>query len=442
MVEQRAAVRVAPVFHQPANAVLRPDQTVAQSRYLLTNWLPRLGPERYALVLVLRQLAQEGAARSQQVQISVQALAPRLGLTPKALYRLLDSEPIPDTRAWRQLRLPAAGGGAHDQVAALRQFIPRLRYRYERAPETGTLRRLGFQIEIALDDPLTPADQARVNAEFGIHSQTCDSPNRESRPVNADLGIHSEGCDSPNRKSQPVNAENGKRPSVNLRLTVANATGCAAAPSCPDGSLSPAAPPASPLTSQSEAALVPPVAQGLPAVDTSAPPAAHSLPTAGGSAAPTGVRPESTLAIDLNLPLPQLRQAALRDLERVRKNDARTSIVTRFMGRLSGLGWDDGLPRAVPTHADYARVGELCREYGHRPTLERVFAIAGRLPLDCADPLAYLRVALERQRAEAAAARTPGAAPGPQLAAGYGAAVDVGQFTLADYAASLPGGSP
>lgn len=228
---------------------------------------------------------------------------------------------------------------------------------------------------------------------------------------------------------------------VNLRLTVANATGCAAATSCPDGSLAPAASPALPLPSRSEAALVPAVAQSLPAVETSALPDAHSLPAVGGSAVPTGVRSGSTLAIDLNLPLPQLRQAALRDLERVRKTDARTAIVTRFMARLTGLGWDDGVPRSAPTHADYARVGELCREFGHRPTLERLFAVAGRLPLDCADPLAFLRVALERQRAEAAAARTPDAARGQRHSHGYGAGVDIGQFTLADYAASVLGGA-
>jgi hypothetical protein len=134
----------------------------------------------------------------------------------------------------------------------------------------------------------------------------------------------------------------------------------------------------------------------------------------------------------LNLPLPELRRRALQDLERVSKRSSRTAIVTQFAGRLIGLGRDDtGILRITPDRdaGDYARVGELCRDFGPAPVLNQIFAIAGRVPDNVGDPLAYLRSSLEYKRRRRQRAQQPATPSAPSETPGD----PLDQLTFADY---------
>jgi hypothetical protein len=73
--------------------------------------------------------------------------------------------------------------------------------------------------------------------------------------------------------------------------------------------------------------------------------------------------------------------------------------VTQFIARLTGLGRDGaGGLRTQPERADYARVGELCKAFGAETVLCQAFALAGRMPEEVMDPLAYLRDSLTHQQ--------------------------------------------
>lgn len=426
MPEPSVTLTLQPGYHDPRNTVLRPELLVLQTRYFFEHWAPRLGPERTQLVLVLRDIAQQhrysnedsttsrGAAA---LQLTSTVLAARLGLTEKQVQVLLRSEPLPEETGWRQLALPVPGTYKTDtpnQVSALRRFIPRLRYSYERAPGEPTPRRTGFIIEIALDDPLTPEDRAQVNANFGVDAAARERQNLLLRPVNANF------C---------------AQPTDNLTVTEANASGVAAA--CVSLSALTAVQDPTPVARQPEAdsdlgntpsRLVPGTAVAQPVAPSWRSP---ELAAASESA------PQRT--VDLHLPLPQLRTRALADLRRQRKHSARVAIVTLFAARLIGLGIDAvGLPRTTPERFDYARVGELCRAFGAETVLTQLFAIAGRLPETTNDPLAYLRSSLEHQRQRQAPAAV--ASRGTGSAAAYGAGVPVDQFSLDDYTDVTGGG--
>lgn len=419
MSEPQSTITLQPGYHEPRNTVLRPEQVLIYTRYFFERWAPRLGPERTQLVLVLRDLAQQhrdtneattlsrGAAA---LQLTSATLGARLGLTEKQVQALLRSEPLPKADEWRQLALPEPGVYKPDtpnQVLALRCFIPRLRYSYERVPGEPTPRRTGFIIEIALDDSLTPEDQARVNANFGV-----DAAARERQ----------------NLLSHPVNANFGAQPTDNLPATKANASGAAAA--CALSSALTADPGPAAVARQPGVDSDPGNAPSRPVPGTAvAPSAAPSWRPPEHAAAPESSPPRT---VDLQLPLPQLRARALADLRRQRKRAAQVAIVAQFAGRLTGLGIDAaGLPRITPERTDYARVGELCRDFGAESVLTQLFVIAGRLPDTTSDPLAYLRSSLEHQRQRgtqaAPTSRGNGGAPA------YGAGVPVDQFAVEDY---------
>ncbi len=425
MPEPPSTLTLQPGYHEPRNTVLRPEQVVIHTRYFFQHWAPRLGPERTQLVLVLRDLAQQQRNNNESstssrgaagLQLTSATLAARLGLTEKQVQTLLRSEPLPEAGVWRQLALPAPGAYktyTSHQVLALRQFIPRLCYSYERAPGESTPRRTGFIIEIALDDPLTPEDQAQVNANFGVDAAPREGQNLLSRPVNANFGA---------------------QPTDNLTVTEANASGVAAA--CVLSSALTAVPGPAVVARQPEADSDPGARPSRPGSGAAvAQPAAPSWRSPEFAAAPESHPPRT---VDLALPLPQLRARALADLRRQSKRAAQIAIVTQFVGRLTGLGTDaTGLPRAVPEKADYGRVGELCRDFGPEAVLVQLFAIAGRLPETTSDPLAYLRSSLEHQRQRQAPAAAAGRVPGS--AAAYGAGVAVDQFSFDDYT-EAPGG--
>jgi len=393
-----------PVFHQRANALLRPDRVVVSTEYFFLHWRPRLGPERTALVEALRYLVTQidkKEASLQRLEITAARLAEMTGMTDRQVQALLKSEAGPEIAPWRRLQSPIGKeykAYVADQVAALRHFIPRLRYASVYDRETGKTLRTGYILEIALDDPLLPEDQKALHAAV-------EAAQPES--VNANICIYGPGVNSnicvyasqnEGRKCKywvlrGVNANICTGPSDNLTVTETIVSGAADA--------------GSPATSQApeSASLVCGGAGSLNEVGYSLPEAPEVVAVSPSEfCEPEEVKSlqgSSPRTVELDLPLPQLKQRALADLRRIRRVPTQNTIVAQFIGRLLGLGFDTtGLPRRKPDRADHARVGELCKLFGAEAVLETTFAVAGRLPEGTRDPLAYLRVSLENQLQE------------------------------------------
>jgi len=144
------------VWYRAGEPIIRPGQRALRIDHAWWEWLPRLGALRWVLVTALRQMCaaqQESGRERVQLVVNARELAPRLGLSEKELYRLLQSEPIPGQERWRQLALPPANRRYRIQeanrVRAMRRFIPRLRYHSQRVD--GVTRRVGFVLELAME---------------------------------------------------------------------------------------------------------------------------------------------------------------------------------------------------------------------------------------------------------------------------------------------------
>lgn len=149
-----------PVYLRAVNAIVQPEQQVPCTLYFFREWLPRLGSLRWALVLALRQLCSarlnDGVARG---EVCRSQLATLLGVHEVTITRLLTSRRSDTAPGWRVLQ----PSGDDDQATAfLAMFIPRLRYKYDRDPQTGTTRRIGYIIDVVMDDPLVPEDEHRL----------------------------------------------------------------------------------------------------------------------------------------------------------------------------------------------------------------------------------------------------------------------------------------
>jgi hypothetical protein len=78
-----------------------------------------------------------------------------LDVDRRTIGQWLAHEPIPDQKPWHRL-VPSTG----EEIAYLSYFIPRLKYAY--VHQDGVTRRQGFVLEILMEDPLVPADQALI----------------------------------------------------------------------------------------------------------------------------------------------------------------------------------------------------------------------------------------------------------------------------------------
>lgn len=419
-------LKATPRYQHPVNAIIRPDRVTVQTSYFHEQWLPRLGAERAMLVITLRRLVREAEAtqghdngRSPDAQrktspvyalhLTSRELAERLGLTAKQVQRLLKSRSLSAETAWRELDPQEERAYKRYEIAqvqALQAFIPRLKYDYEVNPDTGRPEKCGYVVEVVMDEPLTPEDRKTLNAEIGVK----DVPN-------ANFGVETPACNPQNWRSGPLNAKIGAQPSVNLAVTEASASGAADAAAAGSTVISDHS-----LDSEESGAA--PSRSGA---------AENRSQEAAETCSPRSVEASQRVkTVDLDLPLPELRRRALRDLERVRGRSSRTAIVTQFAGRLIGLGQDGtGILRTKPDRdaGDYARVGELCREFGPPQVLNQVFAIAGRLPDDVRDPLAYLRSTLEHKRRRRQRARQPATSSATSETPGD----PLDQLTFADY---------
>jgi len=144
------------VYGDAVAAVLQSERAEIVSHYSIDNWLPELGTERWALVVLIRRLLKDAPTRDDgtcRLDITREELALALGLKdPDTISRWLKSESIPEQPGWRRIE------ETDEQAKALKQFIPYIRYRYLR--EGGVTKKLdGYTLYVRMDDPIAPRDR-------------------------------------------------------------------------------------------------------------------------------------------------------------------------------------------------------------------------------------------------------------------------------------------
>ncbi|MFQ5595666.1 MAG: DnaA N-terminal domain-containing protein [Anaerolineae bacterium] len=153
-----------PVYQALRNHFLRPQDTVHVTQYFFQEWFPRLGLQRWLLVLLLREVLSR-SDQSGLVRITREEVAAFLECSEKTVSDLLRHIPHPTRKGWRTIDPNGPDGEPDPRRQALGLFIPRLRYWYEKSPgSTAPPKRRGFIIAVSIDDPLTPEDQARMRS--------------------------------------------------------------------------------------------------------------------------------------------------------------------------------------------------------------------------------------------------------------------------------------
>ncbi len=154
---------VHPVYLSARSAIIAPERAIAVTLYSTQKWLPRLGPERWCLVMLLRSLSVDAPRRgdgTKHVTCSWRELAELLDVHEETIASWLKHKPIPNDKPWRRI-IPA-----DDKSEYLSIFIPRLRYAYK--THNGKTRRTGFMLEVLMEDPVIPEDEARLEQQMEI----------------------------------------------------------------------------------------------------------------------------------------------------------------------------------------------------------------------------------------------------------------------------------
>jgi hypothetical protein len=154
---------VHPVYLSARAAIVAPEKAIPVTFYSVQKWLPRLGPERWCLVMLLRSLSIDTPRRSdgiKRVTCSWRELAELLDVHEETVASWLKHQPIPNDKPWRQI-IPT-----DDRSEYLGLFIPRLRYAYQ--THKGKTRRTGFMLEVLMEDPIAPEDEALLQQRIEI----------------------------------------------------------------------------------------------------------------------------------------------------------------------------------------------------------------------------------------------------------------------------------
>ena len=157
------SLSINPVYLSARSAIVTPEVAIPVTLYSLKKWLPRLGTGRWSLVQLLRGLSLDAPRRTdgtKRVTISWRLLAERLQIHEETVASWLKHEVIPDDKPWRRV-IPV-----DDYAQYLSIFIPRLRYAYETS--NGKTRRVGFLLEVLMEDPVAPEDEIRLSQQVEL----------------------------------------------------------------------------------------------------------------------------------------------------------------------------------------------------------------------------------------------------------------------------------
>jgi len=144
---------VLPFYHELSNTLVRPERVKLQTEYFWQRWVPLLGPVRALVVMRMRQFGyynrQTGELRD-EVARTYDEIARSIGISTRSLERYFESEPDPGGGPFRVLKDPL-----------LARFI-RLRHQYVWRPGKSAPERTTNEPKIAMDEPLTPDDEASL----------------------------------------------------------------------------------------------------------------------------------------------------------------------------------------------------------------------------------------------------------------------------------------
>lgn len=131
---------ISPYYIDARNAITQPDKMVFLSQYFRRSWMPALGPLGTSIVIYLRGACyhnrKSGETRD-TVQISQREIAAGCGCSVPTIKRELERN------------------------EALRRFV-QISPEWERDGASGRVRQLENHYKVAMDDPLTEADEARL----------------------------------------------------------------------------------------------------------------------------------------------------------------------------------------------------------------------------------------------------------------------------------------
>jgi hypothetical protein len=152
-----------PVYLSARAAIVTPERAIPLSIYAAQKWLPRLGPERWCLVMLLRAMCIDSQRRSdgtKRITCSWRQLADMMDVHEETVASWLKHKPIANDKPWRQI-IPT-----DEKAKYLSLFIPRLRYAYE--THNGKTRRLGFVLEVLMEDPVVPEDEDKLRKQMEL----------------------------------------------------------------------------------------------------------------------------------------------------------------------------------------------------------------------------------------------------------------------------------
>ena len=200
---------ISPYYLDARNAITQPDKMVFLSQYFRRSWMPALGPLGTAIVIYLRGACyhnrKSGETRD-SVQISQREIAVGCGCSVPTIKRELDRN------------------------TALRRFV-QISPEWERDGVSGRVRQLENHYKVAMDDPLTEVDEARlkvmVEERMSQERQVCLKPcERPRKPIRlketlpqtqtsltacSKAGLHSVHDEASNECSNAVNTVIGKQ---------------------------------------------------------------------------------------------------------------------------------------------------------------------------------------------------------------------------------------
>ncbi len=131
---------ISPYYIDARNAITQPDKMVFLSQYFRRSWMPALGPLGTAIVIYLRGACyhnrKSGETRD-TVQISQREIALGCGCSVPTIKRELERN------------------------IALRRFV-QISPEWERNGANGRVRQLENHYKVAMDDPLTEADEVKL----------------------------------------------------------------------------------------------------------------------------------------------------------------------------------------------------------------------------------------------------------------------------------------
>lgn len=163
---------VLPFYHELRNALVRPERVKLQTDYFWQKWVPLLGPVRTLIVMRMRQFGyynrQTGELRD-EVARTYGEIAQSIGVSTRSLERYFESEPDPGGGPFRVLKDPL-----------LARFI-RLRHQYVWRPGKSAPERTTNEYKIAMDEPLTPDDEAALRLAAARRLRHGPGDEREGR---------------------------------------------------------------------------------------------------------------------------------------------------------------------------------------------------------------------------------------------------------------------